>query len=199
MMNQVEMVSLGELVKGGHSYRSFDSIWDFSEIERMLKKRKKNNPHEGYGLERLFRCLIIQYLEDLSDRELERYLEENTAAKWFCGFGLLEKTPRYNVFTQVRARIGTSLLAKIFQALKKQLISRGYMNEVFTFVDASQLISKAQLWEERDKAIEQKIEKLNNKTLPDIAHDKEAKIGCKGKNKWEREIQIGRASCRERV
>lgn len=183
-MNQVEMVSLGELVKEGHSYRSFDSLWDFSEVERMLKKRKKNNPHEGYGLERLFRCLIIQYLEDLSDRELERYLEENTAAKWFCGFGLLEKTPRYNVFSQVRARIGTSLLAKIFQALKKQLISRGYMNEVFTFVDASQLISKAQLWAERDKAIEQKIEKLNNKTLPDIAHDKEAKIGCKGKNKF---------------
>ena len=160
-MNQVEMVSLGELVKEGHSYRSFDSIWDFSEVERMLKKRKKNNPHEGYGVERLFRCLIIQYLEDLSDRELERYLEENTAAKWFCGFGLLEKTPRYNVFSQVRARIGTSLLAKIFQALKKQLMSRGYMNEVFTFVDASQLISKAQLWEERDQAIEKKIEKLN--------------------------------------
>ena len=65
-MNQVEMVSLGELVKEGHGYRSFDSIWDFREVDSMLKKLKKNNPHEGYGLERLFRCLIIQYLDTVS-------------------------------------------------------------------------------------------------------------------------------------
>ena len=35
------------------------------------------------------------------------------------------------------------------------------MNEVFTFVDASHLITKANLWEERDEAIRQKYEKLN--------------------------------------
>ncbi len=32
-MNQVEMVSLGELVKEGHSYRSFDSIWDLVKLK----------------------------------------------------------------------------------------------------------------------------------------------------------------------
>lgn len=37
--------------------------------------------------------------------------------------------------------------------------------EVFTFVDATHLISKVGLWKERDKAIELKLESLNNKTL----------------------------------
>jgi hypothetical protein len=32
-------------------------------------------------------------MEDLSDRELARFLQENTAGKWFCGFGLCEATP----------------------------------------------------------------------------------------------------------
>ncbi len=54
---------------------------------------KKDNPNEGYGLSRPFKCIFLQYLEDLSDRELERFLKENTAAKWFCGLGLTEKTP----------------------------------------------------------------------------------------------------------
>jgi IS5 family transposase len=38
------------------------------------------------------------------------------------------------------------------------------MSEVFTFVDATHLIAKASLWQERNKAIKQKYEKLNNKT-----------------------------------
>ena len=58
------------------------------------------------------------------------------------------------------------------------------MNEVFSFVDASQLIAKADLWKERDKAIKEKYEKLNNEVLPKVAYDKEARIGCKGKDKF---------------
>ena len=48
------------------------------------------------------------------------------------------------------------------------------MSEVFIFVDASHLISKANLWEERDEARKQKYEKLNNEVLPSVANDKQA-------------------------
>ena len=58
------------------------------------------------------------------------------------------------------------------------------MGEVFTFVDASHLISKASLWEERDEARKQKYEKLNNEVLPKVACDKQARIGCKGGSKF---------------
>lgn len=55
------------------------------------------------------------------------------------------------------------------------------MNEVFSVVDASHLIAKANLWKERDEAIKAKVEKLNNETLPKVAVDKQARIGCKEK------------------
>ena len=58
------------------------------------------------------------------------------------------------------------------------------MSEVFTFVDATDLIAKASLWQERDEAIKLKYEKLNNETLPKVAKDKDAKIGCKGGDKF---------------
>ena len=38
--------------------------------------------------------------------------------------------------------------------------------------------------EERDEAIQLKYEKLNNKVLPKVATDSQARIGCKGKNKY---------------
>lgn len=183
-MYQMEVVSLDKIVSPTHRYRGFIKVWDFKEVDKMLLAARSNNPHEGYGLSVLFRCLLLQFLEDLSDRELEIFLQENMAGKWFCGFLLNEATPDHTVFTRARKRIGTDLLSKLFSALRDQLKAQGYMNEVFTFVDASHLIAKASLWEERDKAIQEKYEKLNNEVLPKVAVDKQARIGCKGKNKF---------------
>jgi len=62
---------------------------------------------------------------------------------------LSEGTPDHTVFTRARKKIGTDLLSKLFESLRNQLKAQGFMNEVFTFVDASHLIAKASLWEER--------------------------------------------------
>ena len=123
-------------------------------------------------------------MEDLSDRELERYLQENNAAKWFCDFGLLDKTPNYSVFSKFRKNIGTRFMSKVFDDLRNQLKQHGLISEIFSFVDASHLISKANLWKEQDKAIQEKYEKLNNEVLHKVAKDTQARIGCKGGNKF---------------
>jgi transposase, IS5 family len=182
--NQIMMVSLEDLVPENHIYRKFIKLWDFAGVKKILKKVEKDNNYKGYGALLLFKCLLLQFMEDLSDRELERFLNENNAAKWFCGFNLTDKTPSDTSFTKARERLGTKMLSKIFSNLRDQLKSHGYMNEVFSFVDASSLISKANLWQERDKAIKEKYEKLNNEVLPKVAFDKQARIGCKGKDKF---------------
>ena len=74
-MNQIEMVTLDELVDKDHSYRQINKALNFEDVDRRLSVLKKDNPHEGYGLNRLFKCIFLQYLEDLSDRELERFLK----------------------------------------------------------------------------------------------------------------------------
>lgn len=183
-MQQIEMISLESLVPETHNYRKFVKIWSFEYASKQLKKIEKDNPFKGFGTLRLFKCLLLQFMENLSDRELERYIQENNTAKWFCGFSLAEKTPGYSVFCKMRKRIGTNLLSKIFANLRDQLKKQGVMNETFSFVDAAHLIAKADLWKERDKAIQDKYEKLNNEVLPKVAVDKQARIGCKGKNKY---------------
>jgi len=184
MKDQIVMICLEDLVSTDHVYRRFINLWKFEGIQKQLKEIEKDNNYKGYGILRLFKCLLLQFLEDLSDRELERYLQENTAGKWFCEFALTELTPDYTLFGKIRQKIGTNLLSKIFSDLREQLKTQGYMNEVFSFVDASHLIAKASLWQERDKAIKEKHEKLNNEILPKVAYDKQARIGCKGKDKF---------------
>lgn len=183
-MHQVEMISLEDLIPEKHNYRKFVKIWSFTFVEKHLKKLEKDNQFKGYGLLRLFKCLLLQFMENISDRELERYIQENNSAKWFCHFNLSEKTPDHTVFCKIRAKIGTKILSKIFSELRDQLKKQGLMNEVFTFVDATHLIAKANLWEERDQAIAAKYEKLNNENISKFSADKQAKIGAKSKTKY---------------
>jgi len=180
----MEVVTLDQLVPSDHIYRKFIYLWDLSEIKVELEKIETNSDHKGYGIFRLFLCLLIQFMEDLSDRELEESIRTNLASRWFCKFSLSEETPDHSVFGNARKRIGTKRLSTIFNILRSQLKNKGYMNEVFTFIDASHLITKSNLWKERDKAIKEKYDKLNNEILPKIAKDKQAKIGCKGGNKF---------------
>ena len=180
---QIEMVCLEDLVSSTHIYRKFLNLWNLDLVRLELERLEAESDYKGYGIFRIFLCLLLQFLEDLPDRELERFIAENASAKWFCQFGLVDKTPDHSVFGRVRSRIGTNKLSKIFSLLRDQLKSQGYMSEVFTFVDATHLISKVGLWKERDKAIELKLESLNNKTLEKVSADKDAKFGAKSKDK----------------
>lgn len=182
--HQVTMVSLEQLVSESHQYRKFKGLFNFTVAEKVLAGVESRANYKGYGVARLFKCLLLQFMEDLSDRELERYIGDSAAAKWFCEFGLTEDTPDHTVFSKMRAKIGTERLSRIFALFRDQLRKQGYMSEVFTFVDASHLISKANLWCERDEARKKKYEKLNNEVLAKVAKDKQARIGCKGNNKF---------------
>jgi hypothetical protein len=65
------------------------------QIVKSVNIEKSEVGAIGYGLDRLIMCLILQFMEDLSDREMERFIAENNAGKWFCNFTITEKTPDY--------------------------------------------------------------------------------------------------------
>ena len=184
-IEQMEMVSVELLVAEQHPYRKLKGLFDFGHITRSAKVKKSEAGAIGFGRQRLTMCLILQFMEDLSDREFERFIAENTAAKWFCGFQLLEKTPDYTTICKFRNLIGTKQMGKVFNEVKRQMQAKRCCSEVFTFVDSTALVSKLSLWEERDKAITAGYEKLNNEVLAEVSADPEARIGAKSnKNFW---------------
>ena len=67
----------------------------------------------------LFKCLVYQFMEDLSDKQLEEAVMMNSGCRWFCGFSLSEKTPDHSLFCIVRERIGASRLSKLFSIMKE--------------------------------------------------------------------------------
>ena len=181
----MELVSLEQLVSPDHPYRKYLKVIDIESAMKPLEGMDNvGRGADGYGVKTHFKFLLLQFLEDNSDREHERFLAENTAAKWFCGLPLNDKSPDHSTFCRMRKKIGTKRLSQIFGLLQSQLKKRGYLSEIFVFVDSSKLISKNNLWAERDKLLAQKIDKLGNNEVPKVAKDKQARVGCKGKNKY---------------
>jgi len=183
-INQVEIVGLDNLVDKKHTYRAMKNLLDFDKIVKSAKVIESEIGAIGYTSARLIMCLILQFIEDLSDREFERFIGDSIGAKWFCNFGISEKTPDYTTICKFRNRIGCKRMQEIFEEVKHQLKEKGYMTDLFHFVDSTALISKLQMWEERDKAIQDGYEKLNNEVIEKYASDKDMRIGSKGKNKF---------------
>lgn len=122
-MTQIEMVALDNFLPSTHPYRRVQA--SLPDTTETLADVSQLNGADGYGVERFFRCLLLRFIEDLSDRELQGYFEETLAAKGFCGFTLSESTPDYSLFNRVRTRIGTTRLSQLFATMREQLKAAG--------------------------------------------------------------------------
>ena len=54
-------------------------IYSFKSVEKQLSVLVKDKQYTGFRIVRRFKCLLLQLMEDLSDRELERILQDNTS------------------------------------------------------------------------------------------------------------------------
>lgn len=178
------MVSVDSLVPQNHPYRKLKDLIDFKKIVSSINLEESALGATGYTIPRLVMCLILQFMENLSDRLFERFMAENVSGKWFCEFGITEKTPDYSTFCKFRNKLGLEEIERVFNAVREQLKAKGYLSEVFTFVDATALISKLSMWEERDKSIAEGYEKFNNEVIAKFSKDKEVRIGAKSKSRF---------------
>lgn len=183
MITTNEEEILEKLVKSDDPFRKICELVNFHEIVSPYYNLYSKTGTKGIDIVKGFKCLLIQFWEDYSDRQMEKALQHNVAVKWFCGFELLAETPDHSYFGKLRKRLGTNNVANIFNKVNDVLRDKGYFGDVFKFIDASSIITKTALWDERDKAIKAGEEKLNNLVVNKYTADKQAKWGAKSKNK----------------
>jgi len=95
-----------------------------------------------------------------------------------------EATPDHTFFCRVRQDLGARRMGQAFKNIMHNAEEKGIVRKVFTFVDATAIKTKETTWQERDKALTQGEESLNNKNVGNYSADKDARFGCKGKSKF---------------
>ena len=170
------------IIGDNHPFKRINEIIDFASIVEPMRATYSTIGAQGIDVEKGVKALLIQFWEDYSDRSMEKALRENLAVKWFCGFGLTDPTPDYSYFSKLRKRIGTKRIATMFKEINTTLETHGLFGNIFTFIDASTIITKTALWEERDKALADGEKQLNNNNVKKYVADKDARWGAKSKN-----------------
>lgn len=171
------------VIGADHPFRKLNEIINWPVLVEPLRALYSDLGAIGIDVERGVKALLIQFWEDYSDREMEKAVRENLAIRWFCGFGLTEETPDYSYFSKLRKRLGTKTTADLFKWVNATLKEYGLFGNVFTFIDASAIVTKTALWQERDKAIKDGETTLNNAVVSKYAADKDARWGAKSKTK----------------
>lgn len=168
-----------------HAYRKLVKLINFEALAKSLSQKYSQLGQPGINPVKGLKAILLQFWEDLSDREMESAVRENMAIRWFVGFSLKEKTPDHSYFGKFRKRIGTKYLANLFNSINEELRKDGLFGNIFFFLDASSIVSKTHLWEERDRAIADGHAKLNNLIIREYAADNQARWGVKSKkNVW---------------
>jgi transposase, IS5 family len=185
MLLATEKEIFEKTVPADHPFRELEKLVNFEELVEPLRGFYQTLGRTGVDVEKGFRALIVQFWEDLSDRQMEYAVQSNMAVRWFCKFSLDEDTPDHTYFCKLRKRLGTKRIADTFKQINKILEGYGMFGNVFTFIDASAIVTKKVLWKERDKAITEGQETLNNLNVEKYAKDTDAKWGRKSKtNVW---------------
>ncbi len=175
---------LEKIVSLDHELRKVAKVVDFVKIARKFVELTSTLGRRGYGLDVGIKCLFLQFFYDLSDRELESRLRHDMAFRWFCGMKLDEETPDHTFFCRVRRILGPRRVGQAFKNIMQKTEEKGIVRKVFTFVDATAIKTKETTWQERDKALAEGEKKLNNKNVGNYSADKDARFGCKGKDKF---------------
>ena len=175
---------LEKIVRKDHPLRKVVEVINFKHLANRFWRALKTVGRRGYGLEIGIKCVFLQFYYDLSDRQLEERLKDDNGFRLFCGFNIEEATPDHTYFCRVRGLLGAEKIGKMFNMINDKATEKEIMRKVFTFVDATAIKAKETTWEQRDKAIKDGQEKLNNSNVGEYSADKDAKFGCKGKSKF---------------
>ncbi len=175
---------LEKIVRPDHELRKVAKVVDFVKIARKFVELASTLGRRGYGLDVGIKCLFLQFFYDLSDREMENRLRDDLGFRWFCGMKLDEATPDHTFFCRVRQIMGPQRIGQAFKNIMQKTEEKGIVRKVFTFVDATAIKAKETTWQERDKALAEGEESLNNKNVGNYSADKDARFGCKGKDKF---------------
>lgn len=185
LLLKTEEELFNRVIDADHPFRRLQKLIDFNELVEPLRACYSDLGDTGIDVQKGVKALLVQFWEDYSDRQMEKAIKENMAVRWFCGFSLLEDTPDYSYFSKLRKRLGAERIADLFNQANSILQAYGLFGNVFTFIDASAIVTKTALWKERDKAIKEGEETLNNANVQGYAADKDARWGAKSKhNIW---------------
>ncbi|MDO4978491.1 MAG: IS1182 family transposase [Eubacteriales bacterium] len=145
--DQIQMVSIEQLVPQDHLLRKVDTAIDFDFIYDLVEDRYcADNGRPSIDPVVLIKIAVIQYMFGIkSMRQTIKEIEVNMAYRWFLGLDFYDKVPHFTTFGKNYKRRfeGTDLFEQIFQQILLQCMKNRLVSTDEIFVDATHVKAAA--------------------------------------------------------
>ena len=175
-IEQVQMVSVEQLVPKDHILRKINKYIDFNFIYDLVEdKYSQNNGRPSLDPVLLIKLVILQYFFGIkSMRQTIREVEVNIAYRWFLGLDFYDKVPHFSTFSKNYERRfkNTNVFNEIFENILEQAMSYGFVDTKIQFVDSTHVKAHANRNKTRKVKIKQKARSYQKSLEKEINDDR---------------------------
>lgn len=164
-----------------HFLKQLSGVADFSFVNNLCQDLYcADNGRAGWEPALMFKIVFLQFLYDISDRQVEERLTFDLVFKWFIGIEADELPPDYSTLSKFRSRLGPERFKMIFNQIVELARAKGFISERLTIIDSTHIEAKVDLF----RLSKEHKQDDNDKTYIDQnSPDPEARIGHKTKKK----------------
>jgi transposase, IS5 family len=127
----------------------------------------------------MFNMVCLQFLYDLSDREVEEQATFNLVYKWFLGLSAEELPPDHTTLCRFRVRLGAEGFQKLCNQVVEQARELGCITDRRHIIDATHIAAKVDLFRLKK---EHRQGDDDNHYVDRHSPDPDARFGRKSKN-----------------
>ena len=136
-----------ELVPPQHLLRRIAATVDLAFVSALVRTCYcPDNGRPSWDPLVLFKVVFLQFLYDLSDREVEEQVNLHLACKWFVGLQPEESGPDHSTLCRFRSRLGAEKFQAIFNQIIAQAREAGLVHNRLRIIDATHLQAKVDLF-----------------------------------------------------
>ena len=138
--DQIEMITIDELVPQDHLVRKLEATIDFSFIYPLVEPLYSTFGRPSIDPVVLFKMTFVQYVFGIrSMRQTIKEIETNVAYRWFLGFGFHTEVPHFSTFGKnyVRRFQDSDIFEQIFYRILKEIADKGLLSADHVFIDST--------------------------------------------------------------
>lgn len=173
---QLEMLTIEQLVPGDHLVRKLDAAIDFNFIYPLVENLYATVGRPSIDPVVLFKMIFIQYTFGIrSMRQTIKEIETNMAYRWFLGFGFHTDVPHFSTFGKNYARRfqETDIFEQIFYHILKEIMDHGLLSEDHLFIDSTHVKASANKRKYDKKVVRKETRAYEKKLQEELNLDRE--------------------------
>ncbi len=129
-----------------HFLKDLAQVVDFRFVAEHCKDFYADWGRDPWDPVLMFKMVFLQFLYDLSDREMEEQAAFNLVYKWFLGLSVEELPPDFSTLSRFRTRLGAEGFEKLFNQVVDQARSRGFITDRLHIIDSTHISARVDLF-----------------------------------------------------